>query len=177
MTTTDANGIVFLQTTDNIAPFHTLINGLQTGTTNAVTTLKNRVTALESENGPSWTSYTPAWYNVTLGSSTRLGRFRVVNGTVEVQAQLTLGTGFVVGSTVTVSLPRPINLSIGWPNLGECMFSDAGTGYFAGWLRPNPTGVEAVLMADGTGNAVGTSIPFTWAVGDVMNVYAKYPLG
>lgn len=36
MTTTDANGIVFLEETDPIAPFHTLINTLQTATSQAV---------------------------------------------------------------------------------------------------------------------------------------------
>jgi len=41
MTTTDSNGIVFLETTDNISPFHTLINTLQTGTSTAITSVKN----------------------------------------------------------------------------------------------------------------------------------------
>jgi len=36
MTTTDANGIVYLQDTDDISPFHTLINVLQAGTSNAL---------------------------------------------------------------------------------------------------------------------------------------------
>jgi len=38
MTTTDANGIVYLQDTDDISPFHTLINVLQSGTSNALNT-------------------------------------------------------------------------------------------------------------------------------------------
>ena len=36
MTTTDANGIVYLQDTDDISPFHTLINVLQAATSNAL---------------------------------------------------------------------------------------------------------------------------------------------
>lgn len=40
MTTTDGNGIVFLEEDDNISPFHTLINGLQQATSNVVTGLK-----------------------------------------------------------------------------------------------------------------------------------------
>jgi len=36
MTTTDSNGIVYLQDTDDISPFHTLINVLQAGTSNAL---------------------------------------------------------------------------------------------------------------------------------------------
>jgi len=36
MTTTDANGIVYLQDTDDISPFHTLINVLQSATSNAL---------------------------------------------------------------------------------------------------------------------------------------------
>lgn len=36
MTTTDANGIIFLEETDAISPFHTLINALQQGTSDAI---------------------------------------------------------------------------------------------------------------------------------------------
>lgn len=36
MTTTDANGIVFLEETDPISPFHTLMNTLQQGTSDAI---------------------------------------------------------------------------------------------------------------------------------------------
>lgn len=36
MTTTDSNGILFLETTDPISPFQTLINGLQTATSSAL---------------------------------------------------------------------------------------------------------------------------------------------
>jgi len=43
MTTTDAKGIVFLQDTDDISPFHTLINVLQAGTSNALDA-KTRIT-------------------------------------------------------------------------------------------------------------------------------------
>jgi hypothetical protein len=40
MTTTDSNGIVFLEDTDPISPFHTLMNVLQQGTSDAIAALK-----------------------------------------------------------------------------------------------------------------------------------------
>lgn len=40
MTTTDSNGIIFLEETDPISPFHTLINTLQQGTSDVVEELK-----------------------------------------------------------------------------------------------------------------------------------------
>lgn len=43
MSTTDGNGIVFLEETDNISPFHTLINGMQQGTSDAFTELKEEL--------------------------------------------------------------------------------------------------------------------------------------
>lgn len=43
MTTTNSNGIVFLEETDPVVPFHTLINTLQTGTSAALTTVKSDV--------------------------------------------------------------------------------------------------------------------------------------
>lgn len=48
MTTTDSKGIVFLEESDIISPFHTLINGLQTGTSNAVGDIQTDVAALET---------------------------------------------------------------------------------------------------------------------------------
>lgn len=41
MTTTDANGIVFLEETDAVSPLHTLINGLQQGTSEAISLLQD----------------------------------------------------------------------------------------------------------------------------------------
>lgn len=40
MTTTNANGIIFLEESDNISPFHTLINTLQQGTSDALDSVK-----------------------------------------------------------------------------------------------------------------------------------------
>lgn len=39
MTTTDGNGIIFLEETDLISPFHATINTLQSGTTTAISTV------------------------------------------------------------------------------------------------------------------------------------------
>lgn len=41
MATTDSNGIVFLEETDPISPFHTTINTLQQGTSDAITGIKD----------------------------------------------------------------------------------------------------------------------------------------
>jgi len=45
MTTTNSSGIVFLEETDPISPFHTLINLLQTGTSNALNNLGTTATS------------------------------------------------------------------------------------------------------------------------------------
>ena len=89
MTTTDSNGIMFLQTSDIISPFQTLMNSLQSATSTAVakatrgplyaanTTARNALLTkygssasnplwvntagvLEVHNGTSWTTYIPA---------------------------------------------------------------------------------------------------------------------
>lgn len=48
MTTTDGNGIVFLEMSDNISPFPALINGLQQGTSDAVGSLITDVNNLKT---------------------------------------------------------------------------------------------------------------------------------
>ena len=53
MTTTDSNGIVFLEESDIISPFHTLVNVLQQGTSDAIddvtTVIDSKITILHRD--------------------------------------------------------------------------------------------------------------------------------
>jgi hypothetical protein len=52
MATTDSNGIVFLEETDPISPFHTTINTLQQGTSDAITGIEEDIEGLkEGDDG------------------------------------------------------------------------------------------------------------------------------
>jgi len=94
MTTTDANGIVYLQDTDDISPFHTLINVLQAGTSNALDA-KTRITRVANaaeRNALTGASPTNPIYvhrvdSVTLERSVGSG-FRVVAATRRGSARL-----------------------------------------------------------------------------------------
>ena len=107
MTTTDANGIVFLEDTDDISPFHTLINGLQTATSTAVEkagrgplyAVDNTARdALLTQHGASSTN--PLWVDVagTLERNAGSG-WQSVGGGVVAKALLTASTSAVTAET------------------------------------------------------------------------------
>lgn len=85
MTTTNANGIVFLEETDPISPFHTLINTLQQGTSNAISGLR-----------PAWTTMTlAAQYSAVSGSPVQ---YRVVDGWCELRGLVNVASMIPTGS-------------------------------------------------------------------------------
>lgn len=65
MTTTNANGIVFLEETDPISPFHTLMNTLQQGTSDALDAIKYRPDPGTAIRGTDSTLGINAWQNLS----------------------------------------------------------------------------------------------------------------
>lgn len=89
MTTTDGNGIVFLEETDSISPFHTLINGLQQGTSDAIGSLKSDLDNVTQDTGWIDLTLTNGW---TESSSNFTPQYRMRNGIVALRGRVTGGT-------------------------------------------------------------------------------------
>lgn len=99
MSTTDSNGIVFLEESDPISPFHTLMNTLQQGTSDAITDL------VDWDKMP---SESPALYGSYTGQ-----RLRTESGPISVTTNSS--------SLATVTLP------VSWSNgLKSCVFTSQG---------------------------------------------------
>ena len=153
MTTTDANGIVFLQDTDNISPFHTLINGLQTATSTAVekagrgpfyaanTTAR---TALYTAHGASSTN--PLWVDMA-GTL-----YRTVDGTTWVSYGDTIhtytpswassGTTPSVGNGTLVGQWKWSDPNIIWLRI-NLIFGSTSSGGNGNWTFSLPSGITA----------------------------------
>lgn len=147
MSTTDANGIVFLEETDAISPFHTLVNTLQSGTSAAVQNAANgpRYAANNTERDALLSTYgssatNPLWVDVA-------GVFQRHNGTTWQVA----GAALISGSWSTAA---------GW---------GVTTPTAARWHRQGPRGElesaiiqrtgSAISLATGTDYAVASSLP------------------
>lgn len=107
MTTSNANGIIFLEETDPISPFHTLMNVLQQGTSDAIDALRDDLEAGINE-----------WAPITLvppfNTNSSLRIRQAIDGDVTVNGMLRQNAGnFGTGKTSNVFTVgvgfRPVN--------------------------------------------------------------------
>lgn len=124
-----------------------------------------------------WASYTPTLTGsgTTQGNATMTGGYIQYGKTTHFWARAVRGSTTVIGSVLTLSLPATArSAGEGWLGVtGE--FTDTGTASYAAALAKGTTGVT--LWVPGT-NGVFTSpsstVPFTWATGDVIFVGGTY---
>lgn len=169
MATTDANGIVFLEETDPIAPFQTTINTLQQGTSDAIGGLG------------SWRNYTPVLStptgSPTLGSGGSLvGRYTRIGNTVIGRVILTLGTGFSPGSgSIRISLPAN---SVASQFIGDARIRVSNTYTRAQVISQGPHAILRYYDAAVNGNTPDVSLsasnPGVFAAGDQIHAEFTY---
>jgi len=132
-----------------------------------------------------WTSYTPTWtatsVNPTLGTSTLTGYYKQVGKTVFVNVQLTMASGFAVGTgTYRFALPvaaNTTNIAIGTffhasGYLLDSSASEAGivtAGKLISSTTIEPNGGKASAFG-----ALNNAFPYAWNNGDIIAFGAVY---
>src|SRR5690348_11041926 len=106
MTTTDANGIAFVETTDAVSPLQVLLNALQQSTSNAITGLKAKDFVAQA-TAPAHSAGL-RWFNTTTGVTS------ISDGTRWVGAG-----GDLVESSIT-STVGPVGAGIALALVGTC---------------------------------------------------------
>lgn len=128
------------------------------------------------EGTAQWTTFTPTWSNVTLGSgSATYGRYRRSGNIVEFQAGVKLGTGGSV--TGVISMTGPLSLAgisgfaIGGMGSAVALDLSAGARYPGGFYASSGTTWVSRLFESGD---VGWDAdePFTWEPNDELHVWA-----
>lgn len=131
-------------------------------------------------------SYTPAFAGFTLGNGTVSAFYSVSNGLLSIEMVITLGSTSVMGDLV-------FNLPVGLPpastssfiRRGAAVLLDVSVGSGARFLGEVVTSGATSLrvMYQDTGSApfvrllaMTTTLPFTWAAGDVVTVQVSYQL-
>ena len=127
--------------------------------------------------GDAWVAYTPTLSNITLGSGgTSSFFYQRVGKMVNVRGRITLGTSGALSGVATFTLPvNAITADQFWQS--GTILNDSGT-FYAGVVRVG-TSTATVLAMNASATyttAVNTAlnIPFTWAVGDILNVGFSY---
>ena len=124
-----------------------------------------------------WIAYTPTLSNITLGSGgTSAFYYQVVGKQVNVRGRITLGTTGALTGVATFSLPiNAITADQFWD--AGAMLVD-GTNFYPGMVRVGTsTATVLAIAASGTYTSAGNTafnVPFTWAMGDVINVGFSY---
>lgn len=141
--------------------------------------VRDTLTAIQA----AWTSYTPTTTNITVGNGTVTGSFNRQGKTLSFKCIFTFGSTSAVSASPTFTLPagmtaKEINYNAG--GKGTTIFdTSAGSHFPAAAILTSTTVVTCRVFNATAGNAyavISSTVPMTWATGDVLTVLAECEL-
>lgn len=126
----------------------------------------------------SWSAYTPAMTQWTLGNGTLTGRTAQHGKTVHFSLRLTIGSTTSSGGSGIMTLSLPVAAEMGssttaFPPIGWASLRDVSAPAQRQWMAClNST--STFLMADDSLTPVQGTTPWTWATGDLIVVNGSY---
>jgi hypothetical protein len=136
-------------------------------------------------DGTGWTTFTPSWYSgLTEGNGTySYAKFKTVGKTIDIQIRFIFGsTSAMVGD---LQLETPVAMSrttLNQPVLGSCILKDNSVNTWVPAI-PIPSSSTRQRVIFRAQNASGTyvtlttlssTLPFTWAVNDEIQLALTY---
>jgi len=158
------------------------------GSTDQVLKVSGGIPAWAAPAGPTFTAYTPAYTNVTVGNGTVVAEYAVSGDIVFIRYLLTCGSTTSITGTIRIGFPSGYNAST---TLNGIHFS----GGINGWVRANDNSVNNTVYAQPQVNSAtefainimgsaGTyvdaqasfnaTVPFTWATSDQLQAVFYY---
>lgn len=122
-----------------------------------------------------WENWTPTYQSITIGNGSVIARKRLIGKTCEIFFQITLGSTSSIGTNPVVYLPHSYKNPFG---TGNGYYQDGGTQYAA--FGSCAFGTAFYLQAYNASSTYsthvlcGTSIPFSWGTGDIINFNFSY---
>jgi hypothetical protein len=163
MPTTPNNAFRYPDATVYLSQLHTAIGDLADDVDGAI--------------GGAWTVWTPTLTGWGKGAGTVTGRYRKIGKTVHFRILLTLGAGFTAPSTgIVFTLPTAVAAIGGKYNgITNALFTDVGSNNYLGLavFGSNTVNLFTLQSTFAVGTASATA-PFTWVVGDFMEVTGTY---
>jgi len=126
-----------------------------------------------------WTTYSPTLTNIAVGNGTQVAKYGMFGRVYFLKWQLTLGSTSTVTGLPTISLPVSAADAIELNLHAAAGFFDlsASTTYIAGMGATTTAVMLYALNASATYTtltAASSTVPFTWATGDIMRLTATY---
>ena len=138
------------------------------------------------DGGFGFSTFTPTWTNLSIGNGSQTGYYRYSAGKLDVYIDLTFGSTTSISGGVTVLLPNSETMystAIGVRQpFGLCEFyDDSGALGYEGVVRYNSSTSVALLVRNAsatyvTSGGLSSTVPFTWAVNDVLQVTYSVPV-
>jgi len=145
--------------------------------------LEREVERLQKWERPAyvWQSYTPTWTaattNPSIGNGTLSGKYVQIGKTIICNIYLAPGSTTTFGSgNWSFSLPKTIASSVvGF--VGNWVAGDVGTNTFSGQIIGNGGSNKIDLFVrDGISINLSSTLPHTWAGGDVLYISITYEI-
>lgn len=123
-----------------------------------------------------WTSFTPSWTNVTVGSTgSTYGYYMKIGKMLHFKAGFVLGgTGVSIGGTISMAGPTGITPKTGFTNQvtcwGNAMIGSGNRYSSVGWVGTPGTTTWVGRIAGNGGAGYNATTPGTWAAGDELHL-------
>lgn len=137
--------------------------------------------------GVAWSSWTPTWTNLTIGAvpnnATVVAKYARVGKLIVARLNIIFGSATSVSGSIIFSLP--VNRAAfagtsGLTPIGHCrLFDTSAPATLEGVIISTAVGTALVGAHDSSGAylvgiGTGTTVPFTWAVGDEISLQIVY---
>jgi hypothetical protein len=138
----------------------------------AIEALGDAIDASANKTWQAWTTFTPSFSGITLGTGAiHNSSYVLVGKTLHIRVNLTLGTGGSMGAGPFMTLPASLS-SKGITSANMWMV-DAGAQFYTGVALASTT-LIVFYVNNATGtygivNGLGPSVPFAWGVNDNLN--------
>jgi hypothetical protein len=123
-----------------------------------------------------WDSFTVTFTNLTLGNGTAVAFYKQVGRVVVYRMQVTFGSTTSVSGGIAISLPVTAASIVGVHS--GIMFDDSTGTTTQAFSAPTTTTVSLRVLNTagtyGTHAATSSTIPFTWAVNDIIRLSGVY---
>ena len=131
----------------------------------------NSAAATGLEWAGTYTTFTPTFFNLTIGNATNTGRYLRIGNFVHVEQQLVFGSTTSVAGNIFTYFPIQANTTNNENILGNASLVDTGTSNYSGTLIQNSTDNLRIESLNSGATylqptSTGTSIPFTWTTTD-----------
>jgi hypothetical protein len=155
----------------------TVTGGSNYTVANAAITLPYYSHATSPVGFPKKFTYVPTVSGITIGSGTLVGYFSLTDGVVTYWVKLELAADTTMTGNPKISLP--VATSLGEAHLGITSIHDTSpSSYYSGATYVDNSGMTVqCYQVSGTSlkeTAITTTVPFTWATGDQIDVNGTY---